>query len=181
MELPRVGLPDGATALQYDPGVVLVADASKGLIWRVDTTSGAYSIAIDDPLFKPIEPSPLGVDGIHIVNDELYFTNLGINLVGKLAITAEGSAAGPVQNISTLAVAPDDFALAGDGTVYAGGYNTLWRIQSKGTTKAIVGDVKSTAVQGITSAQFGRTAIDRDVVYMGTNGMTYRTWKTGPS
>lgn len=148
----------------------MVADAEKGLVWRVDTATGDYNIAIDDPTFKVVPPTPLGVDGIHILNNELYFTNLAANLIAKIPITAHGSVAGPVQNISSKAVAPDDFALAGDGTVYAAGYNTLWQVKPDGTTIGIVGGVNSTAIQGITSAQFGRTALDQDVLYMGTQG-----------
>lgn len=168
--IPKVGLPDGVAALQHGRGVVLVADAEKGLVWRVDTTSGDYIIAIDDPAFRVVDPSPLGVDGIHILNNELYFTNLGANLIAKIPITAHGGAASPVQNISSETVAPDDFALADDGKVYAAGYNTLRRVQPDATTDRIVGGLNSTAVQGITSAQFGRTAYDKNVLYMGTQG-----------
>ena len=164
-------MPDGVAALQFDRGVVLVTDAQKGKIWRVDTTTGEHTIAIEDPLFKiGGSPIPVGVDGIHIVNNELYFTNLATSLFGKVAISADGTATGPIQKVSTSATFGDDFGLAGDGTAYVAGDNTLWRVRLDGTTDAIVGGANSTALQGITSAQFGRTRDDQDVVYMGTQG-----------
>ncbi|KAK5175735.1 uncharacterized protein LTR77_000874 [Saxophila tyrrhenica] len=169
--LPEVGLPDGVTPLPTDPGVVLVADADKGLIWRVSTTTGAHTIAISDPAFKYTSPLvPIGVNGLKILDDELYFTNLAANLIARIPITANGSASGSVQKVSTETLLPDDFALAGDGTIYAAGYNTLWRVMPDGTTDALVGGPNSTAVQGITSAQFGRTREDGGVLYISTTG-----------
>jgi hypothetical protein len=87
--LTDVVLPDGVATLPYDPSVVLVADAAKGVIWRINTTTGDYTMAIDDPTFKPTDAVPLGVNGIHILNSELYFTNLATNSVGKVAITPD--------------------------------------------------------------------------------------------
>lgn len=168
--LPEVVLPDGVATLPYDPSDVLVADAAKGVIWRVNTASGHQQKVIDDPLFKPTEAVPLGVNGIHVLDDQLYFTNLATNLVGRLKITITGDAAGPVQIVTTSALLADDFALADDGTVYAAGFNTLWKVASDGRTIAVAGGPNSTTVQGITSARFGRTALDHDVIYMSTEG-----------
>lgn len=149
---------------------MLVADAAQGVIWRVNTANGDYSIAIDNPAFKPTDAVPLGVNGIHIRDKELYFTNLATNTVGKVAITPSGNAAGPVQVLSSKALAVDDLALSDDGTVYAAGLNTLWQVMVDGHTTAFVGGPNSTVIQGITSARFGRTAVDKDVLYMSTQG-----------
>ena len=167
--LTDVQLPDGIASLDCDPGAVLLADAHKAVIWRVDTTTGMHTVAIDSPLFQE-GALPLGVDGIHILNNELYFTNLATSLLGKATLTAEGSVKGSIQNLSTSATLGDDFCLAEDGTAYVAGDNTLWRVRPDGATDAIVGGANSTVLQGVTSAQFGRTKRDRDVVYMGTQG-----------
>lgn len=94
--LTSIVLPDGVATLPYDPSVVLVADAAQGVIWRVNTATGDHIVAIDDPTFKPTDEVPLGVNGIHILNGELYFTNLATNSVGKVTITADGSATSAV-------------------------------------------------------------------------------------
>lgn len=168
--LTSIVLPDGVATLPYDPSVVLVADAAQGVIWRVNTATGDHIVAIDDPTFKPTDEVPLGVNGIHILNGELYFTNLATNSVGKVTITADGSATSAVQILTNKTLAADDFALRDDGTVYAAGANTLWQVSADGHTAAFVGDPSSTVLQGITSARFGRTAVDNDVLYVSTQG-----------
>jgi hypothetical protein len=100
----------------------------------------------------------------------MYFTNLATNAVGKIAITSNGDAAGPVQLLTSKALAADDFALSDNGTVYAAGFNTLWQVMADGRKTAFVGGPNSTVIQGITSARFGRTAVDEDVLYMSTQG-----------
>ncbi|KAI7202793.1 hypothetical protein KC316_g1978 [Hortaea werneckii] len=163
--MPDVGLPDGLTTLDSDRGTVLLADASKSTIWHVDTTTGKYTAAINSTSFTPGSKLPLGVDGIHTLDGELYFTNPSSNLFGKIAINYDGTPAGPIQTISTSAEIGDDFAVAEDGTAYIAGNNTLWRVKPDGQTQALVGGNGSTAVQGITSATFARTSIDRGLAY----------------
>lgn len=168
--LTDVVLPDGVATLPYNPSVVLVADAAKGVVWRVNTATGKYATTIDDPTFKPTDAVPQGVNGIHNLNSELCFTKLATNLVGKVTITPDGRAASAVQILTTKALAADDFALSEDGTVYAAGANTLWQVIADGHTAAFVGGPNSTVLQGITSARFGRTAVDKDVLYLSTQG-----------
>ena len=170
-DLPNVGLPDEVTLLASDPRVVLLADAAKGIIWRVDVASGEHSIAIKDDLFLPTNPLiPLGVDGIHILDNTLYFTNLAANLLGKVPITAKGSAAGPVQNITTALTIPDDFEVAADGTVYIVGDNTLWRVSPAGKVDVLAGGANDVTLEGATAARLGRTREDTGVLYISTNG-----------
>lgn len=168
--LTDVVLPDGVATLPADSSVVLVSDAARGVIWRVNIATGDYSVAIDDAAFKPTDEVPLGVNGIHILNSELYFTNLATNSVGKVTITPNGSTASAVQILTTEALAADDFALSDNGIVYAAGANTMWQVSAGGHIVAFVGDPGSTVLQGIKSARFGRTALDKDVLYLSTQG-----------
>lgn len=156
--LSEIVLSDGVATLPYDPSFVLVADAAQGIMWRVNTATGEYSTTIDDPSFKPTNSVPLGVNGIHILRDQLYFINLATNSVGNLRITAGGHAAGPVEILTDEALAVDDFALADDGTVYAAGSNTLWEVQSNGSTTELVGGLDSAVHQGITWTYHQKTS-----------------------
>lgn len=169
-QTPEIVLLDGVATLPCDPSFVLVADAAQGVIWRINTATRESSKIIDDPSFKPADAVPLGVNGIHILRDQLYFTNLATNSVGKLRSTPDGHAAGPVLMLTDQALAVDDFALADDGTLYAAGFNTLWEVQADGGTSALVGGLDSPVLQGNTSARFGRTEVDKTVVYMATQG-----------
>ncbi|KAK4895427.1 hypothetical protein LTR27_006491 [Elasticomyces elasticus] len=149
--LTDVGLPDGVVALS-EPGAVLVADAAK-----VD-------------IFLSSSPQiPLGVDGLHIVDDYLYFTNLGDNILCRVSIDAAGNATDQIELVATMP-APDDFALAEDGTAYVVGANQLYRVSPAGNVDVLAGGVNDTTLEGATSAQFGRTREDAGVLYIGTNG-----------
>ncbi|MCJ1395533.1 hypothetical protein MMC18_008419 [Xylographa bjoerkii] len=168
--LTEVGLPDGIATLDNEIGLVLLADAAKGIVWRVDTTTGNYSIAIQDELFTTNNQLiPLGVDGIHILNNHLYFTNFGNNVFGRVAISANGSATGPLEIVANMTI-PDDFAIAEDGTAYIAGDNTLYRFSQDGAVDILVGGPNKFVLEGCTSAQLGRTRMDQDVLYIGTNG-----------
>ena len=132
-------------------------------------------MAIDDAIFKPTVEVPLGVNGIHILNSELYFTNHATNSVGKVTIMPDGSAASTIQTLTTKELAADDFALSDNGIVYVAGASTLWRVSVDGHTDAFVGNPGSTVLQGVKSARFGRTSMDKDVLYLSTQGGLSRT------
>lgn len=148
----------------------MLADAQKGIIRRIDTITGQYAVAINSTLFAPVPQIPLGVDGVHILHDELYFTNLASSLFGRIAIDSHATAIGPAEAITNAAQLGDDFALAGDGTAYIGGNNTLWRVRKDGIVQSLVGGNGSVVVQGITSAVLARMSLDPGVLYMSTNG-----------
>ncbi len=168
--LTNVGLPDGITTLVNDTGVVLLADASKGIVWRVDMETGQYSIAIQSQSFLPTNPEiPLGVDGIHVFKNYLYYTLFSSNALGRVDITANGSASGPLEIVAHMTF-PDDFAIAADGTAYVAGDNTLYRVSPEGKMDILAGGSNDTILEGATSAQFGRTQMDSNVLYIGTNG-----------
>ena len=150
-------------------GLVLLADPQKGLVWRVDTNTGDYVVAISNDAFVPHNQIPLGVDGIQIFNNYLFFTNLGDGFLGRIPIYNNGSARGAVEVIGNM-TRPDDFAIAKDGTAYVAGDNSLYRVSLNGTVDILAGGANDTTLEGSTCARFGRTSLDQDVVYIGTNG-----------
>jgi hypothetical protein len=168
--LTKVGLPDGIVALPNFPGLALLADAVNGIIWRVNVWTGEHSIAIQDDIFLPKSTIiPIGVDGLRIRNHQLFFTNLAQSLFGRVPISETGSATGPMQIIANVSLG-DDFAIAADGTAYIAGDNTLYRVDRHGKVTILVGGPTDLTLEGATSAQFGRTVMDTDVLYVGTNG-----------
>ncbi|KAK1062664.1 hypothetical protein LTR74_010120 [Friedmanniomyces endolithicus] len=167
--LTDVGLPDGVVALG-EPGIVLVADAGKGLVWKLDTNTGDYTIVIqDDIMISSNAHIPLGVDGVHIADDYLYFTNLGDNILCRVSIDAAGNATDEIEIVAVMP-APDDFALTADGTAYVVGANQLYRVSPTGKVDVLAGGINDTTLEGATSAQFRRTRDDAGVLYIGTNG-----------
>jgi hypothetical protein len=168
--LAKVGLPDGIVALPDSPGLTLLADAVNGIVWKVDVWTGEHSIAIQDDHFLPHDTSlPLGVDGLHIWANWLYFTNLAQSWFGRVPISQNGSATGPIQIMANISFG-DDFAIYADGTAYVAGANTFSRVNSAGAVTVLAGGPNDCTLEGATSAQFGRTAMDKGVLYVGTNG-----------
>ncbi|KAK4580424.1 hypothetical protein LTR86_000627 [Recurvomyces mirabilis] len=168
--LTQIGLPDGIVPLPSKPTTILIADAAKGLIWKLDTLSGTYTIVIEDDILHSSNPLlPLGVDGLHIIDEYLYFTNLGDNILCRVAIDKSGNATDEIELVATMPF-PDDFALAEDGTAYVVGANQLYRVSPDGVVVVLAGGINDTTLEGVTSAQFGRTREDAGVLYMGTNG-----------
>ncbi|TKA83152.1 hypothetical protein B0A55_00708 [Friedmanniomyces simplex] len=167
--LTDVGLPDGVVPLS-EPGAVLIADATKGLIWKLATINGKYTVVIQDDILVSSNPRiPLGVDGLHIVDGYLYFTNLGDNILCRVSIDNAGNATDEIELVATMP-APDDFALAAEGTAYVAGANQLYRVSPAGQVDVLAGGINDTTLEGATSAQFGRTRHDAGVLYIGTNG-----------
>lgn len=65
-DMPEARFLNGMTVLPTHPHIILVGDADRGVIYRVDIVSGAYSIAIDNPDLKPNATATreLGMNGI---------------------------------------------------------------------------------------------------------------------
>ncbi|EMC97461.1 hypothetical protein BAUCODRAFT_147540 [Baudoinia panamericana UAMH 10762] len=169
--LTSVGIPDGVLTLPSVSGVVLIADAGNGIIWRLDTCSGEYGIAIQDPLFRTTNTLvPLGVDGIHLLNNnELYFTSIGDSFLGRVMIDELGTALDLATVIANMTL-PDDFAFGANGTAYLVGANTPYQALPGGEVIVLAGGANDAVQEGATSAAFGKTIEDRDMLYISTNG-----------
>jgi hypothetical protein len=85
-DIPAANMLNGVAVLPTQPHTVLVGDSGEGVIYHVDTSTGAYYIAIDNPAFKPNASAPLdvGVATIHVRNGYLYFVNVSHALAGVL-------------------------------------------------------------------------------------------------
>ncbi|ETS75609.1 hypothetical protein PFICI_12553 [Pestalotiopsis fici W106-1] len=141
--IPDSQLLDGLTALPAQPHVLLVTDALQGLVYRVDTATGAAEVAAQDDAFAG---SP-GVNGIKILDGHAYFTNTATKTYGRFAISDDGLQAGAVEIIAEDA-SSDDFALGPGGMAYLG------RQQSPAAVVRILPD--GTKEDIATSAAMGR-------------------------
>ena len=171
-DIPEGVFLNGMTALDGD-GNVLIADSGKGVVWRLDTNSGDYKIAIDDPLMKPAAGArvAIGINGIKIRNGTLYFTNTFQFTFNRVSINSNGTAAGAAEVVVQNGMC-DDFAFdrAGNAWVALEADNTLQKITPEGAMTAVVGNKYSTELVGPTAMQFGRTPQDESILYITTNG-----------
>ena len=171
--LPDVGLPNGIYSPANSHGLLLLADSTNAVIWRISTTTGAHSIAISDPLFKvPTNASiGLGVNGIKtsLVDDKLWFTNPASGIIGEIAITPNGTALGPARVLANVPIADDFATSAGELPLFAVGDNTLWRVDGE-SARVVAGGAEDLTLEGATAAALGRTFADQGVLYISTDG-----------
>lgn len=165
---------NGLTTL--NPTTLLASDPTLGVIWAIDTTTGASHIAVKDPLTAPTRAFPkIGVNGVRLFkNHTLYFTNSAQALLAEVRINANGTAAGPAKKIASAANGTiyDDFAISRHGDVFltTGSGDSIAEVTRNGSQRIIASVVNTTEIAEPTSAQFGRTLEDRNVLYVTTAG-----------
>ncbi|KAL3483969.1 hypothetical protein BJX62DRAFT_244400 [Aspergillus germanicus] len=151
---------NGATVLPSAPYIVLIADSSLGVIWSVDTSTGAFSQIIQESGLDPSSTFLLGVNGIKVYQDNLYFTNSAQRTYARIPIDpATGAATGPVTILATLPedlTAYDDFAMDSAGNAWVTAHDSsLYKISTSGDQTLVYGP-DAALLNEPTSAAFGR-------------------------
>jgi hypothetical protein len=179
VDVPDAGILDGMTTLSSERGLILASDTELGLIWRINVHTGEAVQILDFSATKAIPGGipHIGVNGVHVKNGDLYFTNTDHSTVWRIPLHLDGSAAGPTQVVGYgFGGALDDFAIDEANNVYVAMNATgLVFVPSHGLGPSILlaGGDQLTTLSGITGAAFGRTPSDRGVLYMGTTGGSF--------
>ena len=178
-DIPEAQILNGATLLSQDSGIVLFADSIGGVVWGLDTRTGEYAKLLEDPLMKPgAGPASIGINGIHVRDRFVYFTNSAQIVLARVPVhAANGTAAGAFEVVARPnASFVDDFVLTPRDTAFVATNrdNTIIEVytagENAGTSRIVEGSVDSTAFAGTTAATFGRTVSDRKVLYVTTSG-----------
>jgi sugar lactone lactonase YvrE len=177
LALPEAALPNGITALDpaKHPGVFLVTDSVKGLIWRADVKSGTATVwaqAAELGGFNPeIKPAIPAANGIKVHGGFAYVANMQLRQLVRIPIKADGSA-GAVE-VYVKNVFLDDFAIDPKGRVFAAThpYNGVVRIDTNRKVTVIAS--YDQGLQGATSVAFGRGKGDAQALYVTTGGGAY--------
>ncbi|KAI6087702.1 hypothetical protein F4821DRAFT_235725 [Hypoxylon rubiginosum] len=157
---------------------VLVGDSVLGVIFRVDIMTGRYDVVLDIPELKPILGGPidLGVNGVKIRGGYLYWSNTDRASIYRFPIDGFGY---PIQGAKVERVAAiksasgvDDFAFDGQGNIWAATDfdNMLITIRKDGRDTVVLGSPTELTVAGDTAVAFGRTPLDRHILYVTTSG-----------
>ncbi|KAJ4252532.1 hypothetical protein NW757_005974 [Fusarium falciforme] len=95
---PQSKFLNDVTAIPGISDVVLVADSANGFIGRLELTTGIFNTSTFrfHPEMDPVEGARLliGVNGIQIRNEHLYWTNSFQACIYRIAITPTGFLAG---------------------------------------------------------------------------------------
>ncbi|CZR60112.1 uncharacterized protein PAC_10007 [Phialocephala subalpina] len=180
--LDSISVPDtyglnGMAALPRMPRVVLSADSHGSCIYRINTLTRKVDVAIADPLLGHGPVFKLGINGLKIFSDYLYFTNSGQGFFARVKINDDGSKAGDIEIVARIpggapdmSHAYDDFTLDFDGNAYVTLHtNEIMKITQDGIQTTFAGGGDSTTFKSPTSAA---TSLDGKSIYVATAGLT---------
>lgn len=163
---------NGMAVLNSDTRTLAISDSEAGLVWRLDTNSGNYTVILRDETMaaNTKEGVLLGINGLRVHNGHVYYVNTPERLFCRIPVnTTTGRATGPREIISQGALA-DDFAISRQGVGYLAGLtdHVITRVLANGTQEVIA---NSSALMSATSGAFGRLD-GSDVLYITTGGET---------
>ncbi|KAJ7732460.1 hypothetical protein B0H16DRAFT_1581531 [Mycena metata] len=123
--IPDAMFLDGLGVVPGEPDLVLGADAAAGRIWQINLRTSVVRIAAQDDAFASGAPAPaLGINGLHVRDGDLYFTNSQKKTFSRFSISLRGgnvAQAGPVEALGSVNATDqfDDFAFDPAGRVWA--------------------------------------------------------------
>ncbi|KAH7320281.1 hypothetical protein B0I35DRAFT_408961 [Stachybotrys elegans] len=129
--VPKTAMMNGLVALPNCRTTLLSADSLTGSILRIDLSTRRVDVAFSDPLLNSTSAEvPLGVNGLRIRGQYLYFTNSGAGTFGRVPIDDRGNMAGKVEIVAQLSGrvsftnAYDDFDFDRQGNAYLALHST---------------------------------------------------------
>ncbi|KAK5162755.1 uncharacterized protein LTR77_011186 [Saxophila tyrrhenica] len=192
-DVPELRSPTGIAALPSKTEAVVVADASTGMVYRIDVWTGERTVIPTDALLEPTEYAPvwLGVSSIAVRNltpsrersgteDKwyLYFTRtFGDPSLGRISLNVHGEEAGkaaaPAEEIVRRTpgnVEVNDFAIDREGTIWlaASISHGILSVDEKSQAQIPVELSGNNAIGAATAVAFGRRSKDRDILYVAT-------------
>ena len=159
----------------FSPNTVLVADDTANLIWKVDLRTGSNSLWLTgDLLVPPAGGLPIGPNGIKLFKGAAYISVTGAGTILRVPILPDGSPGLPAVYASSLPV--DDFAFGSDGSIFAATQvGEVIRLYPNGIRTSL-----ATGTLGDAALAFGRTAGDRNDIYVVNNGGAFLGLPGGP-
>jgi hypothetical protein len=175
-DIPNVAMVNGMASLNSH--TLLLADSWTGNIVSFDTKTGKTNIVLEHPTLLPNFNAslPLGINGLKVHGEYVYYTSTVQRLVGRVRIhSSTGKASGPFTTIASgeAISVPDDLVVADDGSVYVSGPlaapvgDTLQHISLDGKVRTVA---EGGVVAGTTAPAFGKTKKDKNVIYLSTMG-----------
>ncbi|KAG7006811.1 hetero-diels-alderase asR5 [Physcia stellaris] len=171
---PKAGLLNGVTTLNAKKGLILIADSGAGLVYKLNVKTRQIHVVLDDPTMDPTAAVPYGINGIHLRDGALFFTNGAQGIFAKFPISPDGVARGPVTVISREGFS-DDFCFDGKGDAFfaQNSDNNLGFLGPEGGKVTVLTGAPltdKTLLAGPTACQFGRLAGDKKSLYITTSG-----------
>ena len=169
---------NGISSLPGSPSLVLVGDIGVGDVYALNVQTGAYTVAISDALTAAVSVPVFGhagINGLHVRDGDLYFTNTATGVFGRVPINTDGTAAGNASVVARVLAPTDDFDdftfdAVGNAYLVTGSGNAVEMLGVSGNAEIVAGSLNSTAIAEPTACAFGRGEGDEQVLYVTTAG-----------
>jgi hypothetical protein len=165
---------NGITTFSTHGGnTALLADSGLGLVYKLDLHTGAYSVAIDDPTMKKVGTAPIGINGIKVLENYVYYTSSSQSLFCRVPVDKDVNPTGPVKVVANLTgYFLDDFAITKDGTAYitTNPNNQILKVTPDGKYTVVAGSPGSLDVAGATAALLSCPDGKKTQLYVTTDG-----------
>lgn len=161
--------------------IILSADSIGGRIFRIDTRTKLVDVVVECDALAPGNPGlKVGINGLRLRGNFVYFTNSNLNTFGRFPIDAQGNQTGDIE---ILARSPsdddiyDDFTFDSAGNAYIAVHSTsIFKVTPEGVQTVIAGGSNSSLLIEPTSVAM---ANDEKSIYVSTGGGFAATPKTG--
>lgn len=168
--LPEAQALNGMATFTKESHLVLIADSPKGTVWKVNTQTGDYAVALNDTTMMPAngQALPLGINGLKLVGDYMYYSSTTRMEFCRVKVNSDATAAGAYEVIAS-GFLPDNIEVASDGTAYIATdpQNSVVRISPTGQISLVAGGQLSTEMPGPTSCRLSQNG---KTLYVGTSG-----------
>lgn len=170
VSLPDAQALNGMATFTKESHLVLIADSPKGVVWKVNTQTGDYAIALNDTTMLPAKGQalPLGVNGLKVLDGYVYYSSTTRMEFCRVKVNEDATAAGEYQVIASGFLTDGlDVALDGTGYIATDPQNSVVRVTPYGQISLVAGGQLSTQMPGATSC---RLTADGKTLYVGTSG-----------
>ncbi|CEJ80469.1 hypothetical protein VHEMI00650 [[Torrubiella] hemipterigena] len=176
--MPEAVFLNGASKVPYYDDLVLVGDSKLGQVFRLNATSGTYDVPqkYDVMNHDSVEPLSLGINGVRLHGNYLYWTNWDKHSYYKLEVSCDGTTAPGATPIligkkSETVLDDFDFYNNTDTAFVATNYgDSILRITADGTQDIVAGGANDTLLNTVSACKFGKSASDKRVLYAVTAG-----------
>ncbi|KAJ4387597.1 hypothetical protein N0V93_008193 [Gnomoniopsis smithogilvyi] len=162
---------------------LLSADSIGGRIIRIDTLTKAVSVVVESEILAPGSSGlAIGINGLKVHGNFVYFTNSNLGIFGRLPIDEEGNQVGAIEVLARSTSASDiydDFTFDSAGNAYVAVHSSsVFKITPEGVQTLLVGDAQNSSSM-LTEPTSVAMANDGTSIYVSTGGGFAATPRTG--
>ena len=120
--IPQARTLDGMAVQSKARGMILAGDTQTGVLYLIDTRRGTSCAVFQSELLNMTAASSaeldhVGINGVEIQSDSLFFTNTARHSFGRMMLSEDGLPKGPIELLLPNLPLPDDFAVDGRNVV----------------------------------------------------------------